>query len=154
MENPDLHAVAQALPAAPVPRAHPFTLVELLPQYIRLLIATVAATGSCFFVICYTKVKAMLAQPDRSDFLAMEGTRFLALHGWHMLVIPLVLLLCGIVVVHRWKNKAAFELVVGSQWLFAFLWLAWCILICLVSDIPLWSRGDIQSRGRHEHTAQ
>jgi hypothetical protein len=111
--------------------------MERLALYIRLFIATVAAIGSTAFVVVYTRLYMSIDGPklklQHTDFPG--ATKFVADYGWHIFVIPVCFLFFGVFVIHRWKSKAAFELVVGCQWLFAFLWLAFCLLVCLLAEI-------------------
>ncbi len=111
--------------------------MEPLALYIRLFIATVAAVGSSIFVAVYTPitmdaVRMRLAMPLESF---PKATLSLANCGWYSLFVPACLLVLGMFVMHRWKSKAAFEFVVGCQWLFAFLWLTYCLFACLLPEI-------------------
>jgi hypothetical protein len=68
-----------------------------------------------------------------------KATLWVAALGWKPLLIPVVLLALGLLILHRRKNMAAFEMVVGAQWLFALLWLAHCLLVCLFPEIATMS---------------
>ena len=111
--------------------------MERTALYIRLFVATTAAIASSVFVWVYTLtsmgiVRARLGK----EFRGFPGaTQAVADLSWYPVIIPVVLFASGILVIHRWKNKAAFELIVGCQWLFAFLWLIYCLLVCLLPEI-------------------
>jgi hypothetical protein len=108
--------------------------------YIRLIIATIAAVGSAVFVAFYAPLSMTIVRSRMPDSLGKpfpDGTQALANCGWYPLLIPILLLASGISVIHLWKNKAAFDLVIGCQWLFALLWLEYCLLMCLLPEIPL-----------------
>jgi ABC-type uncharacterized transport system YnjBCD permease subunit len=107
--------------------------------YIRLFFATVAAIASAVFVWVYTPtsmgiVRARLGKEFRGFPSATQAVADLR---WHPVLLPVILLVFGIFVIHRWKSSAVFELVVGSLWLFAFLWLAYCLLLCILPEIPM-----------------
>jgi hypothetical protein len=113
--------------------------MERLALYIRFFVATVAGVASSIFVWVYTPtsmgiVRARLG-PEFRGF--PSATQTLADWSWYPVSIPIVLLILGILVIHRWKNRAAFELVVGCLWLFAFLLLIYCFLVCLLPEIPM-----------------
>jgi hypothetical protein len=113
--------------------------MERPAYYIRLFVATLAAIGSSLFVWVYTPtsmgiVRARLGK----EFIVFPGaTQALADWSWYPVLIPIILLISGILVIHRWKSTAAFELVVGCLWLFAFLWLVYCLLVCILPEIPM-----------------
>jgi hypothetical protein len=113
--------------------------MERLALYIRLFVATVAAIGSSVFVWVYTPTSMGIVRLRLGhEFKSFPwATQALADWNWHPVFIPIVLLVSGILVIHRWKNKAAFELVVGCLWLFAFLWFIYCILVCLLPEIAM-----------------
>lgn len=113
--------------------------MQLPEHYIRLLIATLAATGSALFVWVYTLTSMGIVRVRLGrEFKGFPGaTQGLANWGWHPVFIPVALLLFGIFVIHGWKNKAAFELVVGCLWLLAFLWVLCGLIVCLLPEIPM-----------------
>src|SRR5450432_1988749 len=98
--------------------------MERAALYIRLIVATIAAVVSSVFVWVYTadSIGVIRARLVGKEFFA-GGMQTLADWSWHPVLIPIALLVFGILIIHRWKNKAAFELVIGCLWLFAFLWL-------------------------------
>ena len=104
--------------------------------YIRLLIATVAAVGSTIFDLIYTRfsmsAEVMRLHLRRVDFPAV--TTFVGYQGWYALAIPAGLLCLGVLAIHRWKSKTAFELAVGCLWLFALFWLGCGLLVCLLPE--------------------
>ena len=108
-------------------------------HYIRLLVATLAAIGSSIFVWVYTPTSMSIVRVRLGkEFKGFPGaTEMLANCGWHPLLIPVVFLLFGIFVIHGWRNKAVLELVVGCLWLYAFLWVLICLLLCLLPEIPM-----------------
>ena len=115
--------------------------------YIRLLVATAGAFGSTLLVAIYSygavrifehlaaKIRRFESQHELLEWLPLP-TQILVQYRWFALLIPACLLTFGICVIHRWKNRAAFELVVTCQWLFALLWLAFCLLGWLAPYIP------------------
>jgi len=108
--------------------------VQRSEHYIRLLVATFAAIGSSIFVWDYTPMSmAIVRMRLGKDFKGFPG----AAEIWHPLLIPVVFLLFGIFVIHGWRNKTVFELVVGCLWLYAFLWVLICLLLCLLPEIPM-----------------
>jgi len=64
-----------------------------------------------------------------------QATRWVADLGWKPLAVPIVFLAAGLFGLFRRKDTAV-ELVVGLEWLFALLWIAWCLLVCLLPEIP------------------
>jgi len=111
--------------------------MERPAHYIRLFVATLAAIGSSIFVWVYTPTSMGIVRVRLGkEFRGFPGaTQALADLAWHPLIIPVIFLASGIFVIHGWKNKAAFELVVGCQWLFAILWVLYCLLVCLLPEI-------------------
>jgi ABC-type Fe3+ transport system permease subunit len=108
--------------------------------YVRLIIGALAATGSAAFVALYTPT-AMEAARGRLDYMVQidrfpKLTLWVAGLTWKPLLIPAVLLALGLLILYRRKSMVAFELVVGAQWLFALLWLAYCLFVCLLPEIP------------------
>ncbi|MGD1083348.1 MAG: hypothetical protein ABSA47_01200 [Verrucomicrobiota bacterium] len=106
--------------------------------YIRLLIATAAATVSAVFVAIYSglSVPVVLASVHMHFDVFPLFTQWLANYCWYALLVPACLLAAGIFVLTRWRNKAAFELVVGFQWLFALVWPLCCFLVWLLPQVP------------------
>jgi hypothetical protein len=107
--------------------------------YIRLIFATIAAIMSAVFVWVYTPTSMSIVRVRLGkEFRGFPGaTQAVADLRWYPALIPVVLFVFGIFVIHRWKSSAAFELVVGSLWLFTFLWLAYCLLLCILPEIPM-----------------
>jgi hypothetical protein len=64
-------------------------------------------------------------------------TQWLANLWWFALLIPGCLLMAGVFAVTRWRSKAAFELAVGCQWLFALAWLMWGLFVWLLPQVPI-----------------
>jgi hypothetical protein len=112
--------------------------MHLAVLYVRLLVATAGAVASAVFVGIYSRlsVPVVIAR----DHLRLEQfpqfTQWLAQFCWYALLIPTCFLASGVLVLNTWKNKAAFELVVGCQWLFALLWFAAGLLVWLLPQIP------------------
>jgi len=111
--------------------------MQLLEHYIRLLIATLAATGSALFVWVYTLTSMGIVQVRLGkEFKGFPGaTQAVANWSWHPIFIPVAFLLSCIFIIHHWRNKAAFELVVGCLWLLAFLWVLCGLFVCLLPEI-------------------
>jgi hypothetical protein len=107
--------------------------------YIRLIIATIAAMASAVFVWAYTPTSMQIIRGRLGKgFVGFPRvTEFIAGLSWHPILIPAILLIIGIFIIHRSKSAAAYELVVGCLWLFAFLWLAWCLFVCTLSEIQM-----------------
>jgi hypothetical protein len=107
--------------------------------YIRLIFATVAAMASAVFVWIYTPTAmGVFRARIGKDFIGFPGaTQAVADLRWYPVLIPVILLMSGVFVIHRWKSSAAFELVVSSLWLFAFLWLVYCLLVCILPEIAM-----------------
>jgi hypothetical protein len=113
--------------------------MERPAHYIRLFVATLAAIVSSLFVWVYTPTSMGIVRVRLGkEFRGFPGaTQALADWSWYPVLIPIVLLISGIFVMHRWKSAAAFELVVGCLWLFAFLWLVYCLFVCMLPEIPM-----------------
>ena len=112
--------------------------MEPLALYVRLLLATVAAIASSLFVAAYTSISMDVVRVRlglRSFETFPQVTQFLARCGLYSLIVPVCFVVLGVCVIHRWKNKAAFEFAVGGQWLFAFLWLLYGLFACLAPEI-------------------
>lgn len=105
--------------------------------YIRLIIATLAAMASAVFVWVYppTSMGTIRSRLGKGFVGFPRVTEFTAGLSWHPILAPAFLLIVGIFVIHRWKSAAAFELVVGCLWLFAFLWLVWSLFVCMLPEI-------------------
>jgi hypothetical protein len=108
------------------------------PLYIRLLVATVASTVSVAFVAIYSRLSVFVVIARHhwhfDDF--PRYTQWLTNFRWYALFIPACLLVAGLFVLTRWKSKAAFELVVGCQWLFALVWLLCGLFGWLLPELP------------------
>jgi hypothetical protein len=103
--------------------------------------AAVAAVGSCVFVAVYTPTSVGIIQArnglqfDRFPIVTQTLARF----GWYPLLLPIVLLALGVFAISRRKNVALIELLIGCLWLFALLWPAYCVFVCLCPEIPITS---------------
>ena len=112
--------------------------MERSPHYIRLFIATAAAVTSVVFVALYSFLVTPIVQVRVHLRLGAFPlfAQWLYHYGWYALVVPLSFLILGISVLRRKKAGAVFEAAVGCQWLFALLWLAFCLLVWLLPEIP------------------
>jgi hypothetical protein len=108
--------------------------------FIRLFVATFAATVSAAFVAIYSKLSVFVViARDHLHFHSFPPcTQWIANFCWYALLIPVCLLAAGFFVLTRWKSKAAFEMVVGCQWLFALVWLLCGLLAWLLPQVPIW----------------
>jgi hypothetical protein len=112
--------------------------MERSPHYVRLFIATAGAVSSVVFVALYS----MLMPPivwARVHFRLEQLpklTQCLFHYSWYALIVPLSLLIIGICFLRMKKVGVVLETVVGGQWLFAFLWLTFCLLAWLLPEVP------------------
>ena len=112
--------------------------------YIRLVVATIAAAASVLFVALYSLLSLILVpgrvhvylKPDDLIHWLPRCTQFMVHYCWYAFSAPALLFAFGAFALHRWKNRAAFELAVGCQWLFAIVWFALCLLAWLLPEIP------------------
>jgi hypothetical protein len=110
--------------------------MKLKSSHIRLLVASAASMVSAVFVATYSALSVPIAiARDHMSFDRFPYyTQWLANFCWYALLIPACLLAAGVFILMRWKNKAAFEVAVGFQWLFALIWLACGLLVCSFGD--------------------
>jgi hypothetical protein len=111
--------------------------MERSPHYIRLFIATAAAVTSVVFSAFYSSLMTPIIR-DRNHYVTQQlplATYFFQHYAWYALVVPLSFLILGFSVLQRKKTGAVFEAAVGSQWLFAFVWLACCLLVWLFPEL-------------------
>jgi hypothetical protein len=108
------------------------------PYYIRLAIATVAATVSVAFVGIYSKLSifVVIAREHWHFNEFPKFTQWLANLCWYAMLIPGCLLMAGVFAVTRWRSKPAFELAVGCLWLFALTWLMCGLFVWLLPQVP------------------
>ncbi len=112
--------------------------MEVRPSYIRLFVATAAATVSVVFVAVYSGLSVPIVRArDHIRFeMFPQYAQWLAQFCWCALLVPACFFAAGLLVLARWKNKTAFELAVGCQWLFALAWLALSLLVWLLPQVP------------------
>lgn len=111
--------------------------------YVRLIIAALAAMGSSAFVALYTPTAMEVARGRLHYKLPIAQfpklTLWVAGMTWKPLLFPVALLAFGLLILYRRKSMVAFELTVGALWLFALLWIAYCLLVCLLPEITTMS---------------
>jgi|ERR1017187_2987569 hypothetical protein len=112
--------------------------------YTRLVVATAAAAASALFVALYSLLSLIVLpgrvhvylKPDDLMRWLPACTRFMVHYCWYAFSAPALLFAFGAFALHRWKNRAAFELALGCQWLFAIVWFALCLLAWLLPEVP------------------
>ena len=112
--------------------------MERAPQYIRLFFATAGALSSVVFVAGYSFLMAPIIRVrihHRFEAFPMVTEYFLH-YSWYALVIPLIVLILGVGVLRAKKVGVMFEILVGCQWLFTFLWPALCLFAWLLPEVP------------------
>jgi hypothetical protein len=107
------------------------------PRFIRLSVATMGCISSVVFVALYSRVATPIAVArEHLEFDQLpQLTQWLAKYCWFGLLVPAALFTAGVFSVVGSKRRSAFELIVGCQWLFAFLWFAICLFIWLLPQI-------------------
>src|SRR4051812_40735455 len=110
--------------------------MERAVLYIRLVVATTASAASALFVAIYC-VFSLCLVPSRVhvNMLPML-TQYVVACRWYALFVPASLCAFGVFALQRWKNRAAFEIAVGCQWLFVVIWSALCLLAWMLPEIP------------------
>jgi hypothetical protein len=107
------------------------------PQYVRLFIATAGAVSSVAFAAACSFLMTPIIR-DRVHYVVQTlplVTYAFQHYAWHALVVPLSLLMAGIMLLRRKKTGVAFEMVVGSQWLFSLLCVICCLLVWLLPEL-------------------
>ncbi len=109
------------------------------PSYIRLFIATAAAVISVAFGVAYSALMTPIIR-YRVHYVDQQLpllTYSVQHYPWIAIAVPLSLLGAGIVILRGEKTRVKFEFVVGGQWLFALLWIAFCLLVWLLPEMPM-----------------
>jgi hypothetical protein len=116
--------------------------MERSALYIRLVVATTASAASALFVAIYCFL-SLWTVPSRfhvklDDLMRWlpRLTQYVVACRWYAFFVPAFLCAFGVFALHRWKNRAAFEVAVGCQWLFVVIWSALCVLAWMLLDMP------------------
>ena len=108
-------------------------------HYVRLLIAVAGAASSVAFVAAYSSLMAPIVRA-RVHYVVQHLpllTYAVQHYAWFVIVVPLSLVIAGIMLLHRKKMGALFEVVVGGLWLFSLLWIMLCLLVWLLPELPM-----------------
>lgn len=116
--------------------------MERSALYIRLVVATTASAASVLFVAFYCLLslcvvpKRIHVKPDDLMEWLPGFTQYVVACRWYACFVPAFFCAFGVFALNRWKNRAAFEVAVGCQWLFAIIWTGLCLLAWMLPEIP------------------